>query len=153
MIGIWCFLNFCNLTEMRFGTITMLISSPCLFQFADISNGYVFKRSKCFWVLWILKLKSCNLQFFLWVCNDFLVPSLFCSFFPLSIHWTYCSWCFSDWNPHADLQAMARAHRLGQTNKVKVYAQDAIDNYCCCCCCLVACLLFAYTEVLFWCCR
>jgi hypothetical protein len=25
----------------------------------------------------------------------------------------------SDWNPHADLQAMARAHRLGQTNKVK----------------------------------
>lgn len=28
----------------------------------------------------------------------------------LSIH--------SDWNPHADLQAMARAHRLGQTNKV-----------------------------------
>lgn len=26
----------------------------------------------------------------------------------------------SDWNPHADLQAMARAHRLGQTNKVKV---------------------------------
>jgi hypothetical protein len=25
---------------------------------------------------------------------------------------------FSDWNPHADLQAMARAHRLGQTNKV-----------------------------------
>ena len=24
----------------------------------------------------------------------------------------------SDWNPHADLQAMARAHRLGQTNKV-----------------------------------
>lgn len=26
---------------------------------------------------------------------------------------------FSDWNPHADLQAMARAHRLGQTSKVK----------------------------------
>ena len=24
----------------------------------------------------------------------------------------------SDWNPHADLQAMARAHRLGQINKV-----------------------------------
>jgi hypothetical protein len=24
----------------------------------------------------------------------------------------------SDWNPHADLQAMARAHRLGQTSKV-----------------------------------
>lgn len=26
----------------------------------------------------------------------------------------------SDWNPHADLQAMARAHRLGQTNKVEI---------------------------------
>nr|GMD40898.1 CHD3-type chromatin-remodeling factor PICKLE [Ipomoea batatas] len=28
---------------------------------------------------------------------------------------------FSDWNPHADLQAMARAHRLGQTSKVMIY--------------------------------
>ncbi|MCE0481479.1 choline dehydrogenase 3 [Datura stramonium] len=28
---------------------------------------------------------------------------------------------FSDWNPHADLQAMARAHRLGQTNKVMIF--------------------------------
>ncbi|XP_078157848.1 chromatin remodeling factor CHD3 (PICKLE) isoform X4 [Carex rostrata] len=27
----------------------------------------------------------------------------------------------SDWNPHADLQAMARAHRLGQTGKVMIY--------------------------------
>ncbi|XP_059290027.1 CHD3-type chromatin-remodeling factor PICKLE-like [Lycium ferocissimum] len=27
----------------------------------------------------------------------------------------------SDWNPHADLQAMARAHRLGQTNKVMIF--------------------------------
>ncbi|CAA7041549.1 unnamed protein product [Microthlaspi erraticum] len=27
----------------------------------------------------------------------------------------------SDWNPHSDLQAMARAHRLGQKNKVMVY--------------------------------
>lgn len=29
--------------------------------------------------------------------------------------------CGSDWNPHADLQAMARAHRLGQQNKVKLF--------------------------------
>ncbi|KAK8520150.1 hypothetical protein V6N12_004111 [Hibiscus sabdariffa] len=28
---------------------------------------------------------------------------------------------YSDWNPHADLQAMAGAHRLGQTNKVMIY--------------------------------
>ncbi|KAG0608643.1 hypothetical protein M758_8G121700 [Ceratodon purpureus] len=27
----------------------------------------------------------------------------------------------SDWNPHADLQAMARAHRLGQQNKVMIF--------------------------------
>ncbi|XP_057845926.2 CHD3-type chromatin-remodeling factor PICKLE [Cryptomeria japonica] len=27
----------------------------------------------------------------------------------------------SDWNPHADLQAMARAHRLGQINKVMIF--------------------------------
>lgn len=27
----------------------------------------------------------------------------------------------SDWNPHADLQAMARAHRVGQTNKVLIF--------------------------------
>jgi chromodomain-helicase-DNA-binding protein 4 len=30
-------------------------------------------------------------------------------------------WVCSDWNPHADLQAMARAHRLGQTNKVMIF--------------------------------
>ena len=27
----------------------------------------------------------------------------------------------SDWNPHADSQAMDRCHRLGQTNTVMVY--------------------------------
>jgi len=31
----------------------------------------------------------------------------------------------SDWNPHADLQAMARAHRLGQTNKVKTLTHSS----------------------------
>ena len=26
----------------------------------------------------------------------------------------------SDWNPHNDLQALARAHRIGQANKVRI---------------------------------
>jgi hypothetical protein len=71
---------------------------------------------------------------------------IFCFCFPflVSIHWTYYSWLFSDWNPHADLQAMARAHRLGQTNKVKIYSQVFIDNFCCC---LFVCLF--YIEVFF----
>lgn len=38
---------------------------------------------------------------------------------------TYSSTCFcrmfSDWNPQVDLQAMDRAHRLGQTKPVQVF--------------------------------
>ena len=33
-----------------------------------------------------------------------------------------------DWNPHADLQAMDRAHRLGQTKKVHVYKLVTADS-------------------------
>jgi chromodomain-helicase-DNA-binding protein 1 len=37
----------------------------------------------------------------------------------------------ADWNPHADLQAMARAHRIGQKKAVNVYrfvAKDSIEE-------------------------
>ena len=37
----------------------------------------------------------------------------------------------ADWNPHADLQAMARAHRIGQKRPVSVYrfvAKDSIEE-------------------------
>ena len=36
-----------------------------------------------------------------------------------------------DWNPHADLQAMDRAHRIGQTRNVQVYriiASNSVDE-------------------------
>lgn len=43
-----------------------------------------------------------------------------------------CNWASkfcSDWNPHADLQAMARAHRLGQTNKVMLIVDHPMASF------------------------
>src|ERR1700730_1238596 len=34
----------------------------------------------------------------------------------------------SDWNPHQDLQAQDRAHRIGQTKEVRVYRLITIDS-------------------------
>lgn len=35
----------------------------------------------------------------------------------------------SDWNPHNDLQAQARCHRIGQTNEVKIYRLVTRNTY------------------------
>jgi hypothetical protein len=35
----------------------------------------------------------------------------------------------SDWNPQNDLQAQARAHRIGQTQKVKIYRLITKNTY------------------------
>lgn len=35
----------------------------------------------------------------------------------------------SDWNPQNDLQAMARAHRIGQTRAVRVYRLLTAKTY------------------------
>merc|ERR1711982_313932 len=37
--------------------------------------------------------------------------------------------CDSDWNPQNDLQAMARAHRIGQTRAVQVYRLLTAKTY------------------------
>lgn len=36
----------------------------------------------------------------------------------------------SDWNPTLDLQAMDRAHRLGQTKNVSFYLLTIVQNLC-----------------------
>ena len=35
----------------------------------------------------------------------------------------------SDWNPHNDIQAIARAHRIGQKNAVTVYRLIVGNTY------------------------
>ena len=64
-------------------------------------------------------------------CIFSLLCCYFCmlenSFDPFLKYTLFC--CCSDWNPHADLQAMARVHRLGQTNKVKIYPSGALSTW------------------------
>ncbi len=35
----------------------------------------------------------------------------------------------ADWNPHNDMQALSRAHRIGQTSKVMVYRYFSLFFY------------------------
>ena len=50
----------------------------------------------------------------------------------------------ADWNPHSDLQAMSRAHRIGQTKKV---GKSACVCVCVCVCvCICVCVLKFKTK-------
>lgn len=58
---------------------------------------------------------------------NFLLIMPFCLLHFDNLYWS-CNRSYkicSDWNPHADLQAMARAHRLGQTNKVNAHFKSS----------------------------
>lgn len=81
--------------------------------------GFVLKNQDTFLILiWILEVRVFKFgNLFSWFV---MILCFILFFFQFTEH--IVLGLFSDWNPHADLQAMARAHRLGQTNKVKVYS-------------------------------
>jgi ERCC4-related helicase len=67
-----------------------------------------------------------------------------------------------DWNPMKDLQAMDRAHRIGQTRTVNVYRLlmqvrgEGFNCQCCCADCHTAvykCCCIAVTHACLFCCR
>lgn len=51
----------------------------------------------------------------------------------------------SDWNPHNDIQAFSRAHRIGQANKVMIYrfvTRNSVEERITQVCCFFSCISF-----------